>query len=499
MTNSDRQLNVLVLEDNDLDYELILGALAGSGFGLNAQRAKNRAQFEVALRGDVDMIIADYSLPSFTANEAIAFARDQEVLAPIIVVTGSLDDEAAVRSIKAGASDYLLKDRLARLGSAVERALAEQRLYLQQQETLRRERLQADRLKAIRLVDMAISASLDLNITLNVLLDQVMSLLKVDAAAVLLLDETGRVLEYAQGRGFITPKAPHWQIRLGDGLVGRVAAERRPISVPDLSTVENIVPRPELLEEGFVSYNAVPLIAKGQTVGVLEMLNRMTFVPEADWLEFLEALAASAAIAVDNARLFDRTQRANAQLVLAYDRTLEGWAKTLELRDFETEGHSRRVTELAEAVGRQLNLDSGDLVDLRHGALLHDIGKIAVPDHVLRKPGALDEDERAQMQQHPTYALELLKAIPFLKDAMTVAYSHHEKWDGSGYPLGLQGDRIPELARIFAICDVYDALRSERPYKRPWTVEQSREYVGQMAGTHFDPEVTRAFLSLSLT
>ncbi len=182
-------------------------------------------------------------------------------------------------------------------------------------------------------------------------------------------------------------------------------------------------------------------------------------------------------------------------LVAAYDTTLEGWAKVLELRDLETEGHSQRVTDLTLKLARAMGIEGDDLDHYRRGALLHDIGKMAVPDPILLKPGPLTDEEWEIMHQHPTYAVEMLHAIPFLRPALDIPRYHHERWDGSGYPYGLKGEEIPLAGRIFAVVDVWDALRSDRPYRSAIPPEEARQIIQQESGTHFDPRIVKVFLS----
>jgi putative nucleotidyltransferase with HDIG domain len=188
--------------------------------------------------------------------------------------------------------------------------------------------------------------------------------------------------------------------------------------------------------------------------------------------------------------------RASARLSHAYDTTLEGWSRALDLRDKETEGHTQRVAELALRLGRALGLPQADLVHLWRGALLHDIGKMGIPDGILHKPGPLTEQETAVMRHHPVYAYDLLAPIEYLRPALDVPYSHHEKWDGTGYPRGLRGEQIPLAARIFAVVDVWDALRWDRWYRSAWTLEQTRQYLREQAGAHFDPHIVNVFLRI---
>jgi putative nucleotidyltransferase with HDIG domain len=215
-----------------------------------------------------------------------------------------------------------------------------------------------------------------------------------------------------------------------------------------------------------------------------------------DWLDFLQALTGQAAIAVNNANLFQQQQRSNKELQMAYDFTLEGWAHALELRDVETEGHARRVSNLTVDLARFMWLSERDLIHLRRGAILHDIGKMGIPDSILFKPGSLTDEEWRIMRQHPLYGYEMLKPIEFLKPALSVVRSHHEKWDGSGYPDGLAGETIPLFARIFAVADVWDSLTHARPYKAAWSKEDSRKFIVSQSGIHFDPQVIKIFLEI---
>jgi putative nucleotidyltransferase with HDIG domain len=286
-------------------------------------------------------------------------------------------------------------------------------------------------------------------------------------------------------------------LRLGERHAGRCALELRAIHVPDLSAdPAEFAKFPRFGEEKFVAYYAVPLIAKGQVKGVLEVFHRSPHSPTKEWTTFLEALAGQTAIAIDNSTLFDGLQRANVELVLAYDTTLEGWSRALDLRDEETEGHTQRVADQTLRLARAMGLGDKDMMQIRRGALLHDIGKMGIPDSILLKPGPLSDDEWAIMRKHPVYAYELLSPIPYLREALDIPYCHHEKWDGTGYPRGLKAEEIPRSARIFAVVDVYDALTSDRPYRAAWPNAKAIDHIQAQVGRHFDPKVVEAFFRL---
>ena len=406
-------------------------------------------------------------------------------------------------------------------------AIANARFYAESQRRLAN-------LQSLRQIDMAILGSSEVGVALGVVVEQITSRLGADASSVLLLNEHTRTLRYAAGRGFhtATPRRTDW--RIGEGLAGRAALERRMIHVPDLSQPEMIIvdfSDPELKlpgvnpvvdannlqsarvdesgnerkasrrsgilpNENFVSYHAVPLVASGQVKGVLEVWHRSVLRLDEEELEFLETLAGQAALAIDNAQLFRDVQRSNDELMMAYDSTLEGWSGALDLRDKETEGHTQRVTSETMRLAEHMGLPASELLHIRRGALLHDIGKMGIPDAVLLKPGPLSDEEWVVMKKHPTYALELLSPTEYLRPALDIPYAHHEKWDGSGYPRGLSGEQIPLSARIFAVVDVWDALCSDRPYRKGWPLQKVLKHIRDGAGSHFDPDVVEAFLSM---
>jgi len=356
---------------------------------------------------------------------------------------------------------------------------------------------QVQRLSILRQVDQAIKSSFDLELVLRVLLDQITSQLGIEAADFLSLSPNTLMLQFVAGYGFKTKAIEQSRLRLGMGVAGRAALERKAIYIPNIKTAGTEFIRAGLLApEGFTSYYAVPAIAKGQVKGVLEFFKASEFEWNADWENFAEALADQAALAIDNAELFGNLQRSNMELALAYDATIEGWSKALDLRDKETEGHSQRVTDMSLTLARTMGLSETELLQVRRGALLHDIGKLGVPDGILLKPGKLTDEEWAIMKKHPTFAYEMLSPIDYLRPALDIPYCHHEKWDGTGYPRGLKGERIPLVARIFAVVDVWDALRSDRPYREGWPVEKVRAHIQAESGTHFDPQVVEAFLKM---
>jgi PAS domain S-box-containing protein/putative nucleotidyltransferase with HDIG domain len=353
-----------------------------------------------------------------------------------------------------------------------------------------------DQLNALRSIDLAITNSLDISHILNVLTQQTVEQLRVDAADIMMLKQHTNILECASQLGFKSPKVADEKLYIGQDGLSLSLLNELVIDFNQVKQFQQNNPRPALKDENFVFHYAAPLLSKGHFKGLLEVFHRTPLEPNQEWWNFFETLAGQAAIAIDNTQLFDGLQQTNTALMLSYDATLEGWARALELRDQETVGHSNRVTEMTMALAKKLDLHESELVHIKRGALLHDIGKMGIPDHILHKPGPLNEAEWQIMKQHPIYAYEMLSPIPYLHPALHIPYCHHEKWDGTGYPRGLKGEEIPLPARIFALVDVWDALLSERPYRDAWELPKAIEYIKSQENIHFDPLVLNAFLEI---
>ncbi len=656
-------IRILLVEDSPDDADLVIREIRRNGYDVFFEQIQSAGEMKKALaEKEWDAIICDYSLPQFDAMQALAVLHESRLDLPFIIVSGTISEENAVTALKAGAHDFLIKGKYARLGPAIVREMRDaeirrgrkqaeselkqrnaelERLYraseglfsgglvdlpslartivntvlrefqqsncsllLVNNETRELERIavegpyseevsksnlsldgpgliakairggsviniaevstevdyvpnwedahselviplkvggdvigaldvqspergafhedderlmtifadraamalertrlyeqtirQLERLAALRVIDLAISNSFDLRLTLSTVLDQVVEQLRVDAASILLFKpETGR-LEFALGRGFRTRGIEASSLRPGEGYAGAVALERRIVQIPNIIDVIEQFTRRQLLEgENFISYFGVPLITKGELKGVLEIFHRSSLKTDMEWLNFLDSLGWQTAIAVDNAMLFEKIQRSNFELGLAYDATIEGWSHAMDLRDKETEGHTRRVTEMTLKFARVMGVPEAEITHVRRGALLHDIGKMGVPDSILLKPDKLTDEEWQVMRRHPQYAYDMLASITYLRPALDIPYCHHEKWDGTGYPRGLAGTQIPLTARLFAVVDVWDAITSDRPYRKKWSRQQALDYIREQSGKHFDPEVVGIFL-----
>ncbi len=366
--------------------------------------------------------------------------------------------------------------------------------FLSDQEKLHRQQVtqQLERITALRAIDKSINSNADLSTTLYILLESLSRLLDVEAAAIWLRNPKSEQLEVKASLGFFGAYPP--QTGQVDNGATQAARELRTIHHPNLAeknpAMSNLVHG-----KGVITYYAVPLIAHDELKGVLEVFDRASH-PDDDWKNYLETLAGQAAIAIDHSKLLENLQEANAEMSHAYEATLRGWSRALDLRDRETEGHTQRVVATSVKLAEKMGIQGEQLVNFQRGAILHDIGKMGVPDDVLLKPGPLSEQEWGVMQKHPIYAQMLLSPIQYLERALLIPYFHHERWDGSGYPLGLHGVDIPLEARIFAVVDVWDALRSDRPYRKAISDEETLAYLCEQSGKQFDPAVVDAFMKM---
>jgi len=416
---------------------------------------------------------------------SVTMLRDDQLIGLLsIAATG----EGRVASVFSADEKALLKG----LSDIAGQAVANARLYEETQRRLRNE-------QALRTVELAITSSFDPRATLDIIIEQLIAQLKVDAADIMLLDPATRVLHFAAGYGFNTQLIMYSLVPLGQPYAGQAALQMRTIVRND-----DVMEHPDLLTPGFKDFLsaeqfkahiATPLLVNGESKGVLEVFNRTPLAIDAEWLRFLEAFAAHAAMSIVNAALLDGLKHSNADLAEAYDATIEGWSKALDLRDRDTEGHTQRVADTTVKLARAMDIDEDAIIAIRRGALLHDIGKMGVPDDILLKPGPLSEEEWQVMRRHPVYAHQWLKPITFLSASIDIPFCHHEDWDGNGYPSGLQGEEIPLAARIFAVVDAWDALCSDRPYRQAWPVEKVMAYLRKQSGRRFDPKVVELFLS----
>lgn len=358
----------------------------------------------------------------------------------------------------------------------------------------------AKELSTLLRVSGALAASLDLSVVLQTAIQSAVEVLELDTGAIYQLDEGLLFM------GATTPPLPaelDWMRLQPEPLrnhphLKEALTQMHPVYVVDAQRTE-FSPAERAIRDarGLRSILYIPLLLEEKGIGAM-IVGSTSRVRDftTEEIDLCRILAYQVTLAVANARLFRSVQQSNIQMARAYDATLLGWSLALEMRDQETQGHTRRVTRLAEKLASRMDVAADAMPHLRRGALLHDIGKMGIPDQILKKNGPLNDQEWAIMRKHPEYAYQFLMHIDYLHPALEIPYCHHEKWDGTGYPRGLKGEEIPLSARIFALVDVFDALTSDRPYRKAWSKAEAVSYVREQAGRHFDPCAAAGFLKL---
>lgn len=373
-------------------------------------------------------------------------------------------------------------------------------------------------LEALMSVGSAINSSRGRKRVLEEVMDALIKLMHAERGFLILRNPTDGKWRPETSRGIDHMNLADQAFKVSGTIVRNVLETGVPVLTTNAQQDPRFVGQESVIAFNLRSILCAPLKLKEKLIGVLYVDNRIHagIFQESD-LRLITAFADQAAVAIDNAQLIEdltlsnlKLERANAELEktnleleraymelgIAYEATLRGWVVALEKRDKETEGHTRRVTVLTQRLAQKMGVDRESLEHITRGAMLHDVGKMAISDVILRKEGKLTAEERVIMEKHPVYAYEMLHTIEFLHPAIDIPYYHHEKWDGTGYPHGLKGEEIPFAARVFAVIDVWDALTSKRPYHEAKPYEEVRRMIKADSGKHFDPQVVEAFLDM---
>ncbi len=452
------KIEILLIEDDDAHAELIQRAFEDQGSPVHIHRVKSIAEARVhRLSHEPALIIADWRLPDGESMELLPDQHDPLLSTPIILMTSYGNEKIAVEALKSGALDYVVKspESMLDMPHLAEKAIEQ---WLGRNEKIRMQDALTERESQFRLLaenasDMISRLSTDGTI------------LYVSPACETLLGYTPEELTGTSALNFVDQKDRE---NVSDLFFGKYA-------------------------QGEINTVAFRAIHKSGDTLWLETSSRAIVDPKTS--RVMEVQTASRDI-TERKNAEKDLQTAHDNLQAAYEKTIEGWVRALDLRDRETEGHTQRVTELTLRVARTLGYSDEELAHIRRGALLHDMGKMAIPDEILQKPGPLTEEEWKVMRRHPEYANDMLSAISYLHPALDIPLYHHERWDGSGYPRGLKGGDIPKIARLFAIIDVWDALSSDRPYRKSQPRNQVIQYIIDMSGQLFDPELVKIVLPI---
>jgi PAS domain S-box-containing protein len=451
-------INILLIEDEDPHAELIERAFESQGSRIKIRRVKSltEARAQILIQ-EPSLIIADWRLPDGESMELLPNHLDP-LATPIILMTSYGNERIAVEALKSGALDYVVKspESMLDMPHLAERAIGQWMA-------------RADRIHMQG------------------------ALLESEAQFRLLAENASDMIARLSTSGQILYVSPACRT-----ILGYAPAELTGTSSFDIIHEED---RQNVLDV----FKEKPFDTTRDATAVYRALHKdgnyvwletsARAIPDPKSGSILEVQSASRDI-TERKKAEKALQDAHDNLQEAYQKTIEGWVRALDLRDRETEGHTQRVTELTLKVAGTLGFSDEELSHIRRGALLHDMGKMAIPDEILQKPGPLNETEWGKMRQHPRYAYEMLSPIAYLQPALDIPFCHHERWDGGGYPRGLKGEEIPLVARLFAIIDVWDALCSDRPYRKKLPQQEVIAYLREKSGQLFDPKLVDIFLSI---
>lgn len=481
-------LRVLLVEDEPVDQLAFTRFVEREGLNYETVLADSIGKASSALSGqDFDVILVDYFLGADTGLELIRDIHDT----PCILITGNGGEDIAVRAMKVGAADYISKDAygdyLRNLPSVISNAIKTKRVEVEREFRLRE-------LETIERVSNKMRQSQNETEMLNAFMDLVLEVLDTDSGSIWLYAAAEDVLQAKVLQGWFE-HASNLTLKPGEGLAGWTHLLREPYFIREFINE----PKARTMEFAHMPAGwggvCVPILANSYAVGVLMVAVQLPRQIEVRELNLLKITSQITGTAIQQVSLYEETMRNVEALGTAYQSLMESWSRALDLRDHETEGHTRRVAEMTMQLARVLNYPEEKMGDLYRGAVLHDVGKIGIPDSVLLKPGKLTADEWELMKQHPKIAFDNLSSNQFLRSSLEIPYCHHERWDGSGYPRGLRSVEIPLSARIFSVLDVWDALMSDRPYRRAMSREEALTVIREQRGSQFDPHVVDAFLN----
>ncbi len=451
-------INILLIEDEDPHAELIMRAFADQGVRVQIHHVKSLAEARAhMLTREPALIIADWRLPDGESMELLPVHQDPLAI-PVILMTSYGNERIAVEALKSGALDYVVKSPESMLDMP---HLAEKAI---EQWVARAERIRMQK-----------------------------ALLKSEAQFRLLAENAGDMISRHAIDGTFLYISPACEAILGYKPEELIGFQKLDLIHPDDS--------PEIIRmlnryDGTQNSVTVSYRAKRKDSHYVWLETSARAILDCESGTLLEIQATSRDI-TERRNAEKALQDAHKNLQEAYDRTIEGWVRALDLRDKETEGHTQRVSELTIKVARKVGFTEENIIHIRRGALLHDIGKMAISDEILQKPGPLSEAEWDIMHRHPIIAYEMLSPISYLQPALDIPYSHHERWDGSGYPRGLKKDEIPLTARLFAVVDVWDALCSDRPYRKKLPPRDVLKYIIEKSGVLFDPSLVEVFVAIA--
>lgn len=470
---------LLVVDDEEYICEVIREMLSSEGYHIQTMTNPQRA-LDFVKHQQVDLVLTDLIMGKTSGVDVLDQTMRHHPDAVLILMTGQPTIENAVTVLKSGAYDYLVKPfSMDTLKAAIKRGLEKQRLY--------RENIHLKEAVSLHKISEAMGSTIRLDFLLNLILETAIKELEADMASVALLDEKGKRWIPKASLG-VPPEMLRSGLLAGQDNVSRWVMKHGRPRVFDKDEIGQRFLSGQL-RKNIRSVIVHPLMAKGKVIGILILIRtkgRMSPFTTGQ-LHSLSIIASKAASAIENSRLYE-------ELKESYMQTLTALANAVEVRDIYTRGHTERVCYMAEFLAKQLKWSEERLWEVKMGGILHDIGKIGVPDAILNKAQTLTHEEFQIMKQHPVCGARILEGIPFLAPAIPYLLYHHERFDGKGYPYGLRNDQIPLQGRLMSVVDTFDAMTSDRPYRKAKSFKMALKEIKDCAGTQFDPHIADVFL-----
>ncbi len=490
--------SVLVVDDDPGIRETLSDILEAKGYIVSAVPTGKEC-IERARAAFVNLILVDLRLPDMGGTDVLQQLKECSPDTEVVVIAGHASLASAVEAVNSGAFGYVLKPlELEQVLAIMQKALERQHLAYDLRKAYQEIKQRVNELELLVKTSLIASSTLDMDQVLQALAEYMVQQLRVTLCQICLLDHERRMLtmraafpirkipwEPGIGQSFELAQLPQVQRVVG---LQEVQVFRQDVRDIEMSAIERELVLPEEAHSSLVT----AMVAKGHTLGIITLVEaraweRSPFTEQK--ISLCRAMASQAAMSVENAILFEDRARTHLAILMAL-------AAALDAREHETHAHCWRVREYTLTLAKRMEIQESLLEDIATGALLHDVGKIGISDSILMKPAKLSKEEWQEMRKHPAIGYEILKGIKPLVAAREIVYAHHEGYDGGGYPRGLVGDAIPLGARIFAVADTFDAMTSDRPYRKGRTYEVARKEILKGSGKQFDPQVVEVFLSV---
>ena len=491
--------NILVIDDELVICEFLRDLLEDRGWTVNFALSGQEG-IKAFQAGGCDVVICDLKISDMDGIDVIHEIKRVDPDSVVIIITGYPSFETVQASLREGAYDYITKPvNINEISFVIKRAVAFRDLTLTnrkltkelEQQNIKLEKKVKERTEELSIlysVGLDILSTLKLDEVLQIIVDRVCAVLELEICSVLLVDKEPGSLKIRFVRG-LENEIKNTKIKFGEPISGWVAEHKEPVLVADIETDLRFRKRNQ--EKYYThSFISVPLVIRGEVIGVINVNNKRSRLPftENDF-RFIRGIANEAAIAVENAQLY-------ASLEDTYLRTVMALASAIDAKDHYTKTHSEHVTKFATAMAREMGLCEKEIKEIEQACQLHDLGKIGIQDSILNKPGQLTPEEWDEIKLHSLKSAEILRPLSFLGGVIELVEQHHERYDGKGYPFGIKGENIKVGARIIAVADSFDAMTTDRPYRRAFTDEEAIKELKNCSGTQFDPKVVEAFLKV---